>query len=230
MQTSERFAAARQVHEVAREYRSKGYEVIVEPEAAELPEPLARFRPDVVARKADEVVVVEVKSRGSLSDPELQQLAKVVRAQPGWRFELVILKLEPGPPGTRAWNAEDAADALRQVEAILRSGHRDAALLLAWSAAEATLRLLADKERLVLDRDDALYLLKLLATRAVITRDQHDLLWEVLQLRNAVAHGHKPPELDPAKIRNLCETVSALLEQASRRSARTRQEAMRDHA
>jgi hypothetical protein len=222
MQTSERGAAERQVHEVAREYRSKGYEVVVEPERRQLPEVLARFHPDVVARKADEVVVVEVKSRGSLADPELQELAKAVRSQPGWRFELVVLKPEPGPPGTKAWDAEDVAEGLRQVEAILGSGHSEAALLLAWSAAEATLRLLVDKEGLTLDRDDAAYLLKLLATRAVITRDQHDLLWEVLQLRNAVAHGHKPPELGPTRIRKLCETVSALLEQVSGRRARPR--------
>jgi hypothetical protein len=222
MQTSERFAEARQLHEVAREYRSRGYEVIVEPEPGQLPEALARFRPDFVARKADETVVVEVKSRGSLADPELQELAKAVRAQPGWRFELVVLKPEPGPPGTKSWNAEDVAKGLRQVKAILGSDHREAALLLAWSAAEATLRLLADKEGLVRERDDALYLLKLLTTRAVITRAQHDLLWEVLELRNAVAHGQKPPELDPARIEHLRETVSGLLEQARRQRARPR--------
>jgi hypothetical protein len=218
MQTSERFAEARQVHEVAREYRSRGYDVVVEPEPGQLPEALARFRPDFLARKADEVIVVEVKSRGSLTDPELQELAKAVRAQPGWRFELVVLKPELGPPGTKSWNAEDVANSLRQVEAILASGHREAALLLAWSAAEATLRLVADKEELLLERDDALYLLKLLATRAVITREQHDLLWEVLQLRNAVAHGLKPPALNPTMIQDLCIVVSALLEQAGRQS------------
>lgn len=222
MQTSERFAEARRVHEVAREYRSRGYAVIMEPDPEQLPEALARFRPDFVARKADEVVVVEVKSRGSLTDPELQELAKAVRAQPGWRFELVVLQPEFGPPGTKSWNAGDFANSLRQVEAILGPGHREAALLLAWSAAEATLRLLADKEGLVLERDDALYLLKLLATRAVITRKQHDLLWEVLQLRNAVAHGLKPPALDPMTIQELCKMVSALLEQAGRRSVRAR--------
>lgn len=220
IQTSERLAEVRQVDHVASEYRSRGYEVIVEPEPAQLPEPLARFRPDVVARKANEVVVIEVKSRGSLSDPELQDLAKAVRAQPGWRFELVVLKPEPGPPGTKSWNAEDVANGLRQVEAILGSGHREAGLLLAWSATEATLRLLAHQEGLSLERDDAVYLLKLLATRAVITRDQHDLLWEVLQLRNAVAHGLKPPGLESAKISDLCDVVSALLKQLGRQRVR----------
>jgi hypothetical protein len=228
MQTSELFAEARQLHEVAREYQNRGYEVIVEPEPGQLPEALARFRPDFVARKADETVVVEVKSRGSLADPELQELAKAVRAQPGWRFELVVLKPEPGPPGTKSWNAEDVANGLRQVRAILASGHREAALLLAWSAAEATLRLLAEKEELVREPDDALYLLKLLTTRAVITRAEHDLFWEVLDLRNAVAHGQKPPELNSAKIQDLCGTVSALLQQAAHPRGRARRGSARD--
>jgi REase_AHJR-like len=149
------------------------------------------FRPDPVVRKGDEVVVIEVKPRASLGDPQLHALAEAVRRQPGWRFELVLIRPEPGPPGTKEWDAEDVAHNLRQAETPLRSGHQEAALLLAWSAAEATLRLLADNEHLAIEREEAPYLLKLLATRVVITRKQHDLLLQVLQLRNAVAYGLK---------------------------------------
>lgn len=214
MQTSVASAAIRRVEQIAQEYRDKGYDVLIEPEAPQLPGSLAGFRPDLIVRKGDEVVVIEVKPRASLGDPQLHALAQAVRQQPGWRFELVLIRPEPGPPGTKEWDAEDVEHKLRQVETLLRSGHREAALLLAWSAAEATLRLLADKERLSLEREDAPYLLKLLATKAVITREQHDLLLQVLELRNAVAHGLKPPELDPAKIDNLCSTISGLLEQS----------------
>jgi REase_AHJR-like len=220
MQTSTRTAAARRIQELAQDYQDKGYQVTVGPEAEELPEPLARFRPDLVARKSDDTVVVEVKSRGSLSDPELQKLAKAVREQPGWRFELILLKPEPGLPGTRAWNAEEVADRLRQVDAILASGYPEAALLLAWSVAEATLRLLAEKERLDLEREDAVYLLRLLVTRAVITREQYQRLWEALELRNAVAHGLKPPHLEPTEIAALCQLIADLLRQSRPRRAR----------
>jgi hypothetical protein len=221
MQTSVASAATRRVEQIAQEYRDKGYEVLVEARAPQLPEPLARYRPDLVVRKGDEVVVIEVKSRESLGDPQLQELAEVVRRQPGWRFELVLIRLEPGPPGTKEWNADDIAHNLGQVATLLRSGHQEAALLLAWSAAEATLRLLAYEERLALEREDGPYLLKLLATRAVITREQHDLLWEVLQLRNAIAHGLKPPELDPSNVEDLYKTISELLEGSVRRRDRS---------
>jgi hypothetical protein len=220
MQTSTLAATVRHVEEIAQKYRDQGYEVIIEPDSSQLPDALAHFRPDLVVRKDNETVVVEVKPRGSLTDPQLQELAKTVRGQPGWRFELVVLPPEPSPPGTRAWNAEDVADGLRQAEAILNSGSPEAALLLAWSAAEATLRLLAEKERLPLDRDDAVHLLRLLVTRAVITREEYGHLWEILELRNAVAHGLKPPHLDATKIGAFCEVVADLLRQSRPRRAR----------
>ena len=224
MPTSQASVATRRVEELAQEYKDKGYEVLVEPESPELRGPLAGFRPDLVARRGDEVVVVEVKFRESLGDPRLRQLSEAVRRQPGWRFDLVLLKPEAGPPGSKEWTAEDVTNHLSQVEALLGFGHQEAALLLAWSAAEATLRLLAQKEGLRLEREDAPYLLKLLTTRAVLTREQHGLLWQALQLRNAVAHGHKPPEIDPAKIKDLCETISRLLGHFSRRGAPARKD------
>jgi hypothetical protein len=158
----------------------------------------------------------------------LQALAEAVRRQPGWRFELVLLRPEFGPPGTREWSAEDVTEALSQVGTLLGSGHQEAALLLAWSAAEAALRLLAHKEQLELEREDAPYLLKLLVSRAVLTRAQHDLLWDVLQSRNAVAHGLKPPELDTAKIVNLIKLVPRLIKGSSQRRARERERTARD--
>ena len=222
MQTSTIVAEAHRVRELAREYRDRGYEVTVEPGPEQLPKPLARFRPDLVARKADDRVVVEVKAREELPDQQLQDLVNAVREQPGWRFELVLLKPEPGPPGTRAWNVDDINEGLRQAESILSSGFPEAALLLAWSAAEATLRLLADKERLPLERHDAVYLIRLLVTRAVITREEYSRLWEILELRNAVAHGLKPPRLDGAKVSAFCELVANLLRQSRPRRARER--------
>jgi hypothetical protein len=104
MQTSTLTAAARRVQELAQEYQDRGYQVTVGPEPGQLPEPLARFRPDLVARKSDDAVVVEVKPRGSLSDPELQKLAKIVREQPGWRFELV--SSEAGTGSARNYGLE----------------------------------------------------------------------------------------------------------------------------
>ena len=84
-------SGAELTRQVAEDYRSKGYEVSLQPGPDQLPPSLAGYRPDFVARKGDETVVVEIKSRPtSRREPPLESLAKAVRALPGWRLELVL--------------------------------------------------------------------------------------------------------------------------------------------
>ena len=217
MQTGTADLEVQRLQEVAREYRARGYDVILEPKRDQLPVALAPYSPDLIARKGDESVVVEVKTRTSLAEaPQVRDLARAVRAQPGWRFELVVVKPRWGElllvDGAEAWDERDVARTLGEVNALLASGHTEAALLLAWSATEATLRLLAAREELDLERHDPPYLLKRLATSAVITRQEYNALWDAMRLRNAVAHGLKPARLDPAQVRDLADLTSRLLQ------------------
>lgn len=72
---------ARRLQQVAEEYRARGYEVLLEPQRNQLPRALARLHPDLVARKGEELVVVEVKSRSALkNNAQVQELARTVRA------------------------------------------------------------------------------------------------------------------------------------------------------
>jgi Holliday junction resolvase len=52
---------------LAEEYRRKGYEVVEEPSQEQLPDFLFGYHPDLLIRKGDEAIVVEVKSRTSLA-------------------------------------------------------------------------------------------------------------------------------------------------------------------
>src|SRR3954470_2751922 len=79
-------------HDVAEEYRGKGYKVIEEPSPHDLPNFLSGYHPDLLVRRGDEAVVVEVKARSSLvKDPQIRDLARLLRAKPGWNFELVVV-------------------------------------------------------------------------------------------------------------------------------------------
>src|SRR4051794_33909561 len=79
------------VREVAREYRKRGYEVLVGPSLDQLPTFLAPFRIDLLARNGEENVVIEVRTRASLTDtPELDAIAQILQDRPSWRFELVV--------------------------------------------------------------------------------------------------------------------------------------------
>ncbi len=52
---------------LAEEYRDKGYEILIHPNLEDLPDFLRNYRPDMIARREDEAVVIEVKSRSSLN-------------------------------------------------------------------------------------------------------------------------------------------------------------------
>jgi Holliday junction resolvase len=67
---------------IAEEYRSSGYEVIEEPSPDQLPDFLSGYTPDLLIRKGNEAVVVEVKSRSSLAkDPRVRDLARAASSK-----------------------------------------------------------------------------------------------------------------------------------------------------
>ena len=112
---------------VAEDYRARGYDVIIHPQSQQLPEPLADFQPDIVARKGDETVVIEVKSRQALRrEPHIEPLVRAVQNVPGARFELVIAKPDissPLPERTRPWRNHEATSALDEATRLLEEGH-----------------------------------------------------------------------------------------------------------
>ena len=79
------------VDQLMADYQSKGYQVSVQ-------EKLGSYRPDLVARKGDEVVVVEVKA-GKLTPEKREQVAGIgdfVRTHKNYKF-LVVLATPPKP-------------------------------------------------------------------------------------------------------------------------------------
>ncbi|MEM6518448.1 MAG: hypothetical protein AAF892_00860 [Cyanobacteria bacterium P01_D01_bin.71] len=83
----------RRVLKLAREYRHEGYEVTVYPEATQLPEELSKCPLDLIAKGADEVIAIEVRTRESLTlngFEDLRRIAEKIRDLPGWMFELVV--------------------------------------------------------------------------------------------------------------------------------------------
>ncbi|MYB59253.1 MAG: hypothetical protein F4X51_23005 [Gemmatimonadetes bacterium] len=87
---------SQRVEKVGQVYRDKDYVVLIEPQGDQLPDFLQAFRPDLIAHKGDEHIVVEVRTRGQVSDfPQVNELAKVVRNEVGWNRTVADLpKLE----------------------------------------------------------------------------------------------------------------------------------------
>ncbi|MEH1897007.1 MAG: hypothetical protein V7K94_17225 [Nostoc sp.] len=201
---------------LAEEYREKGYEVFFHPNIEDLPDFLNNYRPDMIVRRGEENVVIEVKSRSSLkssSNQYLGNLAKAVEKHPGWRFELVMTNPEDTMYSLKAEGSlqEHEIESQLQVARQLTTQHPESAILYSWSLVEATLRLIAEKEELSLQRFDPLYLVKQLAIEGVISKSEYQLLMNALLLRNPIAHGFKTTELTQNSVYELIELTEQLL-------------------
>jgi REase_AHJR-like protein len=202
--------------QVAEDYRAKGYEVTLRPRSNLLPPSLAAYEPDILARKGDEAIVIEIRSRpASRRQPPLEGLARAVRALPGWRLELVLAEPDiafPLPDTTLPWSEREAGRALDEAEQLLKAGHTEAALLMAWAGTEATLRHVAEREDVKAERNEANFLLERLTTEGVLGQREYQVLRDALAFRNAIAHGLKPRTMVRSKVRGLLRTARGLLE------------------
>jgi hypothetical protein len=204
------------VVEIARTYEARGYQVIIDPGPEDLPEFLTRFSPDLLAYSPSESVVVEVRSRASLSvaPAVLEDLAGEIERHPGWRFEVVVVNLESDEILPSTLTPLMPSEILEQLDVLndpVMLQHPAAAIVLAWSAVEAALRLRALREGLVIRQQNSLYPIKELAAHGIISREEYRILVQGLELRNTVAHGYKTDTIDREVIASLAAIARHLV-------------------
>ena len=196
----------------AEEYRSKGYEVLLEAPLDFMP----GFRADLLVRKGDEARVIEVKSRPSLAaDPKIRELARLIESMPGWNFELVLVG-EPervdSPEGARAFESAGILQRLEEAERSLRAELPEAAFLLAWSASEAVIReLLAAQGISGKGITSPGYVLDQGVYHGVISRNDYDALTRMRKYRNAIVHGFGTDDFNGELVTELIATIRRIM-------------------
>lgn len=199
---------------IAEDYARRGYKVTVHPSAVSLPDFLERFQPDILAESPTETVVVEVKTNAQLPDHRLEELSREIAKHPGWRFEFVLANPRSGqevPSDAAVAEPRLAEVRLHEAERLLKAGSLEAAVLLAWSAAESALRQLASREQLDATRGGSSYLLKQLVSNGLLTRERYERLAHAMELRNAVSHGFASPDPTLEQVRDLIAEGRILL-------------------
>ncbi len=196
----------------AEDYRSKGYEVLLEAPLDFMP----GFRADLLVRKGDEARVIEVKSRPSLAaDPKIGELARLIESMPGWTFELVLVG-EPEkvdtPEGARSFESEKIVQRITEAEKSREAGLPEAAFLLAWSASEAVIRvLLAAQGVSSTSITSPGYVLDQGVYHGVISRDDYDALTRMRKYRNAIVHGFGTDDFDDEMVTELIATIRRIM-------------------
>jgi REase_AHJR-like protein len=207
-------AYRQKLQEIAAEYEARGYEVLVEPRPEQLPEFLAGFRPDLVARGPNESVVVEVKvGTQTAASERFRELAETIQRQPGWRFSLVVIDPrsdEVAPPTQPLLARQEIVDRLGRANELLKTGATDAAFLLMWVAVEALLRHIATREGLPLERVPSSSLMKELFSLGILSRSALEVAQRAFSVRNALVHGFATTRLDETS-RELAQFAQKLL-------------------
>lgn len=179
--------------------RHEGWELDAQPDSSSLPEPLRTYRPELVATRGDERLVIEFVGRHpARPSGELEALARALAQLPGWTLNLVMLS-DDDPLAAQEQLRQRAERARR-----LADVDPEAALLLAWSAAEGALRRLADRAAVSLPAGSPI---AELYSRDLLTDEQYQLLHEVQRQRNALAHGRQARPVAPDTVRRLAELV-----------------------
>jgi Holliday junction resolvase len=184
----------RRIKEIAKDYESKGYSVIISPNQSQLPDFLKGFEPDLLVQGESESVVIEVKStKGNTSQlKHYESLAKTIAEHKGWRFELVFTNPIEQTISTN-FSIELSLEKIRQrldeVNSLMISNHYEAAFLLAWTTLEA---------------------IKTVYSLGYVNSHDYKKLERLNQRRNLLIHGFDSP-IDKNSIDELLNIVSYVI-------------------
>ena len=129
---------------LAKALEDDGYAVVVKPSPDKLPFTLEGYTPDLLATRADDNLIVEVKSRRT---PDVVQryrrVADTVKAHPGWRFLIKTLADTPSVRDTSTTPVTDLDEIrpyLARARRVITSGSPELAIPYLWNAIVALLR------------------------------------------------------------------------------------------
>ena len=178
------------------------------PDVGELPLFAKDFKVELLAERPDGNVLVSVKTDpGEIEkDTSLADLAELVGKQPGWRYDITLLKPPEAPESLWRGNADELSEA--QIEKMLgdagllfERGFEPQAFLTAWAAFESTMRhrLRAIGHRAGYGSPARTMLNELISSGEIDSSEFRDLEG-ISKLRNVIVHGFESPPIGISSI------------------------------
>ncbi len=183
--------------ELTNKYIAEGYEVIDELPGYEGARGAGQLKSDLIVRKGDEVIVIEVKSAHSVRESKnsIAQLANYARNTRGVRFDLVLTN--PKPSSIQVLQAELKIlreGVLSDVKDAVERNNPELSLVLSFRLIEGLLARLATSQGIYVPsgRWNLDYLRDKLTSEGIISEAVADLVQDVIRKRNAIFHVHIP--------------------------------------
>ena len=189
----------RKLSELARRYLAEGYEVFTQLEGYPKPEKYGKYRPDLVAQKGNETIIIEVKSSTSGKErlDAIDQLASYASEMEGVRFDLVVTN----PRTTKKELQSRDSQVLKELRARLLhtlnvTAESQPAIFLATCGLlleHLLATLAAESEPQEARPRNPVELAKHLSRKGVISKSTREFVLEIWPLRNAAVHGPMKP-------------------------------------
>lgn len=202
---------------IAKRYEEQGYVVSIEPPASAFPFPLGNYKPDLLATKGDDNLIIEVKSAGARSNSDTYfRFDQEVQRHPGWKFLLVTVSdadlQEQASETTHRVDIAKIQEHLRNIDQVAEKPELAILVLPGlWTAYMSALRLLASHEGIDDESYSDLSFLNKTYTLGLLSYDEYDSAKRLMKLRNHAVHNLEPLEaLDDWK--QLRQMVDALLQ------------------
>ena len=176
-------------------YLREGFAVLKEPDPQAVPFDLGGYRPDLLAWKGGQHLIIEVKTQAErISFDSLRSVADEVRRHEGWQFLLVTgqdVEETPMPGETEdKFSWEEAARALKEASAAGTPHARTLAFIHLWVVFERAMRyqsrcIALPVERLASPRT----MIEQLYSLGELSAAQFEIALQLVRIRNQVFHG-----------------------------------------
>jgi uncharacterized protein YutE (UPF0331/DUF86 family) len=163
-----------------------------------------------LAEREGEHHIIEVAVRGAPGGRQARrwgEIAREVRSHPGWHFRIVLV--EPEPPAVAA--PERISAEIENAERLLDLGTANAALLLAYSAFEASAQRRLMAIGAPTTSDTPVELVTLLVSEGALDQEDFVPLRDAIEQRNAVAHGYLEPPASRETVERFVASARRLL-------------------
>jgi uncharacterized protein YutE (UPF0331/DUF86 family) len=187
-----------------------GYEVFLQPQSPILPAFLKGFQPDIIARRGDKRLVVEVVSAPRQQDDKLAALASAVRSNPDWEMRVIMARPTNGLEPLHEQSLAAIVQSAEEVKALIDEGHLRAALLMSWSTFEALGRTYMPDD--FARPQSPSRLVQLLAQEGYVTPSEADVLRKLAEKRNVLIHGNVLIEVSEHDVKTFVGIIERLFE------------------